>query len=296
MRVYLRPPQPSRGLERIAGALRRYLPNGWSEVATQAEASLVVLYAIGRVEQLTDRAIALFKEKRKFAVIQVCLRSTQKPDTLDWAPLWLMAECVWSYYDLVAAIDADGHNSHHFERSGIFYHAPLGADPAIFYPRQVPRDTLICTTGLSRLSESVRECVIAAAKVGGEVFHLGAQLDLGDHVTCGVDLMDEQVAEEYSACQWVSALRRKEGFELPGIEGLLCGARPITFDTPDYRWCYGDHAEYVREGTRQEVIEQLVELFKRGPRPVTQEEIERARERYDWAKIVGGFYERITSD
>jgi len=41
------------------------------------------------------------------------------------------------------------------------------------------------------------------------------------------------------------------------------------------------------------VIDQLVELFKRGARPVTAEEREQAVERFNWETIIEGFYERL---
>ena len=289
MRVYLKPPQPSRGLERIATALRRYAPPDVEVVSAQAEADLVILYAIGRCEALLREADAIWSRVRKYAVIQVCLRSTQKPHTSNWLPLWDKATVIWSYYDLRRAMEED---SIYYRLNDNFYHAPLGADASVFYPRGANQFGyyIIATSGLSRLSESVRECILAAKQVDWYVLHIGAWMKGTED--CLVDVDDEELACGYSNCHFVSGLRRTEGFELPAIEGLLCGARPIVFNTPDYKWNYGDHAEYIQETDRQGVVEQLVQLFRRGARPVTEEELQRARQRYNWETIIDGFWQR----
>lgn len=295
MRVYLEPPQHSLGLERIKSALVRYAPAGIEVVTQPEQAELTVLWAIGRAMALTQQANSL---RSKYAVIQVCLRSTQKSSTNYWRMLWQNAEVVWSYYDLNAAIKQDG-GTKLWGANDLpnFYHAPLGADAAVFYPRDVHKLFVIASSGLSRLSESVRECVIAAGKVGRDALHIGAQLNLGDNVVlAGVGISDDQLAESYSECEFVSGLRRKEGFELPAIEGLLCGARPVVFDTADYHWNYGDHAEYIHEGSRSEVVDQLTKLFIHGARPVTQDEINQARERFNWETIIGGFWQHIRAN
>jgi hypothetical protein len=294
VRIYLKPPQQSRGLQRIESALRRYLPEGWSESGTHTGADLIILWAIGRCGALKGQALDVRVVGKKYAVIQICLRSTQKPNTSDWLELWQYAQVVWSYYDLEQAVNED----YGITNTALpnFYHSPLGADPDIFYPRaRVPGSTgryVILSNGLSRLSESVRECHLAAQQVGLPSAHFGARLNLG--VKCYDNLSDNALACLYTASDWVSGLRRKEGFELPCVEGLLCGARPVVFDTPDYRWNYGEHADYIKETDRQGVVDQLVQLFQRGPRRVSEAEIEQAKARYDWATIIGGFYERIS--
>lgn len=301
MRVYLTPPQPSRGLQRIADALVRYKPE-WVEVVDVAlEADLVVLYAIGRCKQTTALAQAIRQGGRKYAVIQVCLRSTMSPRTNDWCEIWSEADVVWSYYDLEQAVrdDYEGYNpgsdfqAHQFREHVTFYYAPLGVDAEVFYDRDMPKHYVICSSGLSRLSESVRECHLAAEQLDRFSLHLGPKMELGRRAYSKADLTDEQLANHYSACEFVSGLRRKEGFELPAAEGLLCGARPIVFDTYDYHWNYGPHAEYIQETDRQGVVDQLVDLFKRGARPVTAEERAAAAQRFNWEKIIEGFYDRL---
>lgn len=282
MKVYLQPPQPSRGLDRIAAALRRYAPPSVEVTDDRAAADLTVLYSIGRLNALGQQAAKIHLDGKRFAVVQVCLKSTMQPNPVAWLPLWHNAVVVWSYYDLSVWCLPN------------FYHAPLGVDAEVFYPRftYATRNYTVLTTGLSRLSESIRECALAVEAVEGKGCHIGPYLRLGDRFSQYKDLSDDYLASLMSAAQFVSGLRRKEGFELPAAEGLLCGARPILFDTPDYRWAYRDWGEYIQETDRPGVVEQLVELFKRGARRVTAEERREAAMWFDWKRICEGFWER----
>src|SRR6185295_19074765 len=220
---------------------------------------------------------------------------------------WDPAVLVWSYLDLYEHCREDDCDAMADDPGFWFYHAPLGVEADVFKPLTEgtcescadptddcdggpwcpcachdcngvsKRTYTIATSGLSWLTESVRECVVAAQRAATKalpawIFHLGEQLSREDDgVRCASGITDRQLADVYSQCRFVSGLRRIEGFELPAVEGLLCGARPVLFDTPGYRWIYGDWAEYIREESRESVIEQLVELFKRGARPVTAE-------------------------
>lgn len=297
MKIYITPPQESRGLRRIESALRRYAPSSVEVVDDEDAADLVVLYAIGRCEQITRQAQEIQSAGKGYAVVQCCLRSTQKPKTLDWQYLWTGAVCVWSYYDLRRAViedyGPDFIGVSEFDKYVEFYHSPLGVGPSIFYPRDEFKHRVITTTGLSYLSESVRECWIAAQQSFKSTAHIGPVRQRGHRVEVFNDLTDDEVAQIYSSSKFVSGLRRKEGFELPAAEGLCCGSRPILFDTPDYRQWYEPFGLFIHEGSRQEVINQLVQIFLSKYEPVTEEEIAAARERFDWERIVGGFYERI---
>lgn len=292
MKVYLAPPQPSRGLERIATALRRYAPPSVEVLTFPRNADLTVIYAIGRCEQLTRQAAEIIARGKKYAVVQVCLRSTMKPHVYDWYDLWDEATVVWSYYDLVRLCVEDD-SKYWSPDNERFYHAPLGVDASVFKYSGASLKFTIATSGVSRLSESVRECYLAAKAVNGRLFHLGPDVLKDDlYVTAMSGISDEALAWRLSECEFVSGLRRTEGFELPAAEGLLCGSRPILFDSPDYRWNYKSWGEYIHEGSRQEVVDQLVQLFKQGVRPVTAHAREEAAHWFNWERIVGEFWQR----
>lgn len=291
MRVYLTPPQESRGLQRIATALRRYAPPSVEVLSFPRNADLTVIYAIGRRDAIQRQVADILSRNKKYAVVQVCLKSTMTPDVRDWVEVWKNAMVLWSYYDLFKVALKDGL---YIQGMDNFYHAPLGVDGEVFnfdpslyrYPSYV-----ILSSGLSRLSESVRECHLAAQVVGMESAHLGSQLRILK-VHSYTNLSDADLRWLYKDCHFVSGLRRKEGFELPAAEGLLCGARPIVFNTPDYHWNYKHWAEYIEETDRQGVVDQLVQLFRQGARPVTVEERAEAAEWFDWKRICEGFWER----
>lgn len=137
----------------------------------------------------------------------------------------------------------------------------------------------------------MRECCSAAGRLDRHALHLGEELNSA-LVDCRTGLTDISLSDLYSRCEFVSGLRRTEGFELPMAEGLLCGARPVTFDRPHYRRWFGSMADYVQESARDGVVDQLTALFRSGPRPVTPLEREFAVELFSWERVVRGFWER----
>ncbi len=284
MKVYLQPPRVnSLSLKRVARALTQYKPDWVEIVDSEADADLVVLHVIGRQDQILKQAA----KTKSYAVIQYAIRSTMRPETEGWIPLWQNAKLVWSYYDLPYLCYEDG-SSHWFP----FYHAPLGVDER-FIAEERDREFRIMTSGQSYLTESVRECIIAARETDGLIFHLGDELNQ-EKTFCMTGIPDGALIDVYSRCQYVSGLRRIEGFELPAAEGLLCGARPIMFDKPHYGQWFSDFAIFIPENSRQEVIQSLKNVFLSEYVPVSQEEIEAARKLFNWKTIVEGFWKGLS--
>jgi hypothetical protein len=301
MRAFIRPSSDnSQALGRVVDALARYAPAGVEVVDDARAADVVVLHVVGRRDRIRAAAEQFTRQGKRYAIIQYCLRSTLRPSTADWVDIWRGAALVWSYYDLPALCAEDGVCAP-FE----FYHAPLGVDSGVFHPMPAPdsnsrgpalRSFVICTHGPSRLTESVREAVYAARRIGERVFHLGPDLRQGPDVICRMGMDDPTLARRYSACEFVAGLRRVEGFELPAAEGLLCMTRPVMFDRPHYRQWFDGLAEFIPERPREEVVDSLEAVFlRRGARPVTQGEWIRAADRFDWRSIIGGFWERCTA-
>lgn len=308
-KVYVNPPPGlSRAMTRIATALAASLPEGWVAVDDEAAADIVVLHVVGYPE--TEAKVAALRAAGKlYAIVQCCMRSTQRPSTLDWLGLWAGAVAVWSYLDLASLVREDLQAARADLRLDIkaldaantmaaralshFYHAPLGADPAVFRPWPNAKTRIVMTSGYVAESEGVRECAEAARRVGRPMSHLGPDLQVGAHVSSFLGIADTQLAQLYSLCEFVAGLRRCEGFELPAAEGLLCGARPVMFDRPHYRQWFGSLAEYVPEGSEAEVTDALAALFARGARPVTDDERAEAMRRFDWPSIVAGFWKTV---
>lgn len=276
------PDHLSVGIHRVAKALAAAAPAYKVEIVDDAvNADLVVQHVIGW-GSLEGWAI---KPGQKRAVIQYCLRTTEDPSPTRWAEEWKQAALVASYYDLAAY--APGH-------AFAFYHAPLGADASVFKPDPIPRALFQCvTSGYVADTESAGEVAEAARRVQGRVFHLGPDLGLGKHVWALRGISDSLLAELYAGSRYVSGLRRIEGFELPAVEGLLCGARPIMFDTPDYRTWFDGFASFVPECPPAELVEHLVKLFQSRLDPMDPGVRRQAVNRFSWDAFAGGFWERV---
>jgi hypothetical protein len=264
-------------ISRTVEALIKYAPAKIDFVTDPHLADLVIFNVVGRLSQTTQRIISYGKP---YAIIQYTFRSTLNPHIKDWLPLWKKAKLVWSYYKL--------DSSKNFN----LYHSPLGVDK-VFKRYPTDKKYIIATSGIGYLQESVRECILAAQALGYKVFHVGPVVTNRQNVDFSNGMSDLNLAKNYSACEFVAGLRRTEGFELPVIEGLVCGARPIVFDAPHYRHWFKDFAIFIPEGSRDEVTTSLIEIFKKSPRPVRNAEISEARRRFDWEKIIKGFWTRI---
>ncbi len=260
-------------------------------MANEKDADLVVIYVNGMHDRLCALAERCLARGQRYVVVQIALRTTRHPLTRDWRELWRKAAVVWSYYPLDLWIAEDGGEPVDFN----FYHAPLGVDASIFTPPPSGshRDILVCTSGFQRNQEGVAECDEAAVSVDGRIFQLGPRLDkMKSQVSYATGISDEELARWYRQCQWVCGLRRHEGFELPAAEGLLCGARPLLYDRPHYRYWFDEWGTFVPESAHDQVVEYLRAIFAHGPIPVTPYERVVASYRFDWERIIGGFWGR----
>lgn len=283
------------GLHRVARALIQYVPPDIEIVSSPSEADLLVVHSIGHgsMELLKDY-------DRDYAVIQYCLLTTEDSSYRAWYPYWKSAKVVWSYYDLAdfarRAIDRGdipaGVNSESLMPH--FYHAPLGVDGDVFRPiRPTRKRFVVGTSGYIAETEGVRECYDAARRLELPMFHLGPDLKLGPGVVNAHRIGDREVSEFWSLCTFVAGLRRIEGFELPALEALASGSRPVCFDAPHYRQWFGEHAEYVPETDPDTVAQHLFELFRKPCRAVTDAERAHVLQTFNWQRIAQGFWEAL---
>lgn len=294
MNVYLAAARDlSRAMMRVERALQARAPEGVTVVDQEFRADLVVLHTIGMPETL--EAIKRIRDRgQQYAIIQYCLRTTQEPDTRHWIEkVWRDAKVVWSYYNLPQLAHNDG-QAEAFASEVKFYDAPLGCESEVFYhaPEVREKPYVVTTSGYVAETECVREAAMAAQAVGRLQFHLGPAMPFGPHVRCLLGIPDTALARCYASSDWVAGLRRIEGFELPAIEGLLCGARPVMFDEPHYTRWFAPWAVFIPEENHLRVAASLETLFRQGPEPVTVEERRAAAERFDWNRIAAGFWER----
>lgn len=267
----------SRAMTRVAKALKAHAPSN-IKCTNQADADLVVLHVVGYED--TVAAVERLKARHKaYAILQYCLRTTQKPDVADWMPLWEDAHFTYSYYDLNRLATEDG-----FPVVPRFFRASLGVDSNVFRRRTVHKSYVAAMSGYVAASECLNEVVTAAERVNARVFQLGPRLHgMPMHVVdARLGISDADLSRYYSASDYVTGLRRTEGHELPAAEGLCCGARPVLFDQPHYRDWFGQHAVYIPEGSNEGVVESLVKVFSEDPGPISDAEIEEARSRFHW--------------
>jgi hypothetical protein len=296
------PTHHSRAIARIGDALARFTTaevarpetvrkdsaHHW-QIKGEADANLVVLLVNGLHDHFLAQAERCLSRGQRYAVVQIALRTTRHPSTNQWRHLWRRASCVWSYYPLDKWIAEDGGSPVDFN----FYHAPLGVDSKVFTDSPtVSRNITICTSGFRRTQESVMECDEAVVSIGGQIFQLGPEFSMKSRTIFKSGISDLDLAEMYRQCEFVSGLRRQEGFELPAAEGLLCGARPVLFDRPHYRCWYEDVAEFIPEDDGS-IISNLIKLFKKKATPVTTQERTTALLRFNWERIVSGFWEAV---
>jgi hypothetical protein len=268
------PTNLSRAMFRVEEQLANYAPAGVRIVKDSPD--MVVLHVIDS-DQVAEAVDVYLDAGIKVAIIQYCLKTAKRSDAAFWKPIWEKCELVWSYYDIPDAPR--------------FYRSPLGVSET-FVPRGFARLNLAMTSGYVAESECLTEVARAVTNNGGAMIHLGPALGLPADVQYYKDISDVQLSKLYSMCRFVMGLRRGEGFELPLAEGLLCGARPVTFDQPHYRAWFSEFAEFIPEGSPEEVTEHLKALFASDPRPVTAEEMALARQRFNWETICRGFWER----
>lgn len=317
MRVYVDPIPVtlSKSIHRLADALTRYAPPD-VEIARATtpvvgptdlqDVDLVLCHVIG--QEGWDPYLDHFAMKGiRHAVWQHCLHTTRHPNPNDWAAFWGGAAVVASCYDLAgkwtqAQIPPDTMEAAHF-RTPNFLRLPLGVDTDVFHPRVAPPEGsgllpgerfLVGTSGYVDGMEIIGEWAWVAGANSGRHFHLGPHLRLPNAaVKYRNGIPDADLAGYWSFCNYVSGLRRSEGFELPAYEGLACGARPVMFDREDARHWLGPHAEYITEGPDESIRWQLDTLVRGKYRAVTPDEVQWVKETFSWEAMATKFWAAI---
>jgi hypothetical protein len=269
MRVFANNLIKNFAISRIEGALKRYAPSNIEFVDREKDADFVIIYAYSQRRKVDKRIKWILERGQKYAIMQIAVRATPCPQVSDWIGMWEKAEVVWTYLDLASYCEEEGQDV-----TFNFYHSPLGVDSKVFKETDQERFYKIIV-GDSR-DETVNECIEAAE---GDVYMLGT----------GVS--DKELALAYSQSEWVSGLRRKEGFEMPVIEGLMCGARPICYERDHYAQWFGDMVEYIPEDVA--TVQFLKNLFSHPPRPVSKKEKQIIKDIFDWKPIVEGFWSQV---
>jgi len=286
IRAYVTP-SDDRAIRRVVYALRYYAPVDVVIKDDYADARTIILHVFGRRDAIERKVEKILNDKKQYAVIQYCVRSTIYPHTSDWIDIWNNAKAVWSYYDLYGLCQEDN-----IEHNFNFYHAPLGVDPVFRKSYDGQKIFKIMSHGRAWTTESIREIGWAAKNTNNLVLHLGS-INRRNWIKSITGISDCSLAHMYGLCDYVAGLRRTEGFELPVIEGLVCGARPIVFDRPHYRKWFNKWAIFIEENSREDVIKSLEDVFLAECKPVSENEIFEAIKFFDWHKIIHGFWRSL---
>lgn len=280
MKVYheVLPDTLGKVMYRIREAYRRYAPSDISFVINPKEADLQVLDSIGT-------GSIPFIQNKNYILLQHCYITSEQSTKDFWLPYWNKAKVVVSFMDLPAL---SGTTEFPFLR------LPIGVEPSVFYPINYGKTYQVMSTGYVAWSECIEEALQAVKNIHGKMVHVGGNI-FPNEPSCKhyEKITDDQMRLLYNQSKYTIGMRKTEGFEAPLIEGTLCGSRGITLDYPFYRYWFGDIMEYVQDGDFNFVKNQLIDLFSKPYRPVTQEEMNLVKEKFSWEKVVNTFWNKV---
>jgi len=260
------------GIKRVASKLEQYKPASVKFVNNRKDADVVFIHTIGGQE------VASICDSERFVLIQYCYVTTGL-DKYYWRSVWEKAHGVVSYYDLSKDVPSGTR----------FVHTPLGADSKEFFNEDVPRDKKVFATGHVANTENLDVLWQACYDTKTTMYHTGEDFRFGKYYQYLPYMSQDKLRRVLNGVQYTSCMRTIEGFEMLGVEGLFCGARPIILDIPCYDW-YRDYGYTVREGN---LYEDLVALLSTNPDPVTTVEYSEVRYLFEWEDIVEKIYAEL---
>ena len=301
---------------RICGAMRRFAP-AWVEwVASPRLADVEIIHVDEASKFSLHRARTYLKRGAKsLVIIQHSLGFTNERLNPNLVKAWSGALFVATWQDL---------NSYHQSSSARSFEVlelPWGANPDKFRPPgesgRARQDHVVAVSTFHD-HESMEELLIAAAHTNVRVRHIGAETakfcnctsiwssqpactpraSLGGKAACSWHdalgrLSDAALVHELQTAKWASALRKFEGFEMVGIEALFCGARPLVYDLPSYRWDSKYALVVSSLLVPGQFFSEVTEYFKAVPSPVSEEELASLRSTFSWDSIMARFFEHL---
>ena len=313
---------------RVCGSLRSFAPANvcWTDTREAADVEIV------HVDGENELAYAETLKTTPFVAIQHGLTQQNawqaRPPREAFAQVWQRALLTASFQDL-AADAATGHfpfypmpwgaDEHVFvppadgkpanERApSVLIFGNLGESPgddesngAVLYAAALaglrgrhvgdPGDSLChpCPAGVPAAGETDTGRLLCSPMPS-----LGGRAPCSWHDNLG-RISDAAMVLEMQRARYAAVLRKHEGFEMPGMEALFCGARPIVFDLPSYRW-YRGHAVFLNASLGgAEHAAELTAALKELPAPVAAAELEQLRAEFAWQRLVPDLFEQIAS-
>jgi glycosyltransferase involved in cell wall biosynthesis len=170
---------------------------------------------------------------------------------------------------------------------------PWGVDDTVFQNLGLNRATSILTTGWCCEGEAISECFRAASQCRKPMVNLGADFRFGEGFNAFSRLTDGELCRLYNRCEFVSGLRFNEGFEMPVVEGLACGCRPICFDLPIYRKWFEGCASFIPHCRGQTLVKEIEKVIRAGSPGVSERDLALSKANFSWKIITGRFWRRM---
>jgi len=268
-----------RVMYRIRREIRENAPSWVEFVDNTKEADLQILDSIGTGSME-------YLKCDKYVLLQHCYLTAITPSYDYWYSYWNKAKMVASFLDLPGQSKFNDFN---------FYSTPWGVNPDIFYrENEEVRPYKALTTGYIADTECIGEVFEAVKFTKSKMVHLGGALFSDPNICSNYEnITDKKLRQLYNSCEYVAGMRRIEGLELPLLEGLLCGARGITLDIPAYRYWYEDYVEYVEDGSFEHVRNQLISIFSKPVRTVTNTELIKLIDKFSWKNVANNFWNKL---
>jgi len=296
MRIYYPfNPKISRAMHRIRNAFIRYAPPSIEFLDNPEPDAIHILDFIGQHPSEQDRELMAdvpsIPATRRYIIIYHCPPPPWLLD-LDYSRFFHGSLLVISAYTPEIAQNACRIPNLEFSELN-WLTIPWGYDPQIFYPEHLPKKYLVLATGYAPEPEYIYDLHHAVSELDEQMVHIGGNIGLDNdpNYTRFQNIPDDQLRRLYSQSLYVSALRDHIGFEMVGIEGYACGARPIYLDLPCYRYWFWEIGVFVkpRIDPYTDIHHQLKYVLNQHPGTMDPSSIERFR----WEKIIPSIWERI---
>ena len=284
----------SRAMHRVRDALMNYAPEGVIFTDNLESGCIHIIDYIGQHPTIEDRL--LWQEKSLFPVPS--LPKTEKYIIIQHTINEHYKELQNEYHKLMKnALLIISHNPYMKEFDDLNYCVtPWGYDPNIFNRKNLRREYTVLVTGYDPISEAIIDMYEACKRINGKMMHVGGYVGLltNQWYSHCEGISDELMAELYNKSFFVNGIRREGGFELPIIEGLACGCRPIIIDHPYFTYWFKDVARIVPNTTGEEFISALANELRK-PAFVSAHEYSFIQ-KFTWKNVMKKLWKRIMEE
>lgn len=262
--------------KRISKALHDYAPENvkWIDYPGGAQIILVHVVGGGEVPIMED----VLESGRKLLIVQHVVKTG---GTYNWNEYFKQAILSISFHDLHSYYPKDKFNA---------YSTPWGFDPKEFSKLDIPKNRKVIGTGYVADTECLDKLYTACFNTKNYMFHTGKDFEFGEYYKHVPWLTPEQFNIMLNSVQYTSCLRDIEGFEMMGVEGLVCGAIPIVPDLSTYRW-YRKHGIFI--DMKKDIVKQLEDILVLTPTPPNEDELEEVHQKFSWEYIVPAIFAHL---